>query len=177
MSTSFCDPDGVRWEPPVPIDEPTDSGVTPEAHECVAAEGSQIDVAHEPNWRPYAEYAPWTDRDGCLLRIDVFADRPMPDHCGWGSARVLITGSPIGTPYRTADESVHYVRDPDGVLERPGLTESLDLHATVPPEAVDTGYRLGDVEVWHIPGDESFVWVVSPEGVEKWPSGETPVCR
>lgn len=173
--TSFCDPDGVRWDPATRTGGPSEEGATPEPHECAADEGSDIDVAHEPDWRQYADYMPWTDQNGCLLRIDVLAERPMPEHCGWESARVLITGPTMGQPY--AADSVHYVRDPEGVLEMPALTESLRLDATLPPTALDTGYRRGAVELWHVADDASSVWLVSAEGVERWPAGETPICN
>jgi hypothetical protein len=62
------------------------------ARECMANPGSPLDVAGEPDWRQYADYFPWTDVDGCLVRIDVLAERAGPDHCGWEDSRVLITG-------------------------------------------------------------------------------------
>ncbi|MGH3029199.1 MAG: hypothetical protein ACRDNE_00255 [Gaiellaceae bacterium] len=54
---------------------------------CEAPAGSVTDVAHEPDWRRFADYQPWTTVDGCLVRIDVLADRPGPEHCGFESAR------------------------------------------------------------------------------------------
>jgi hypothetical protein len=116
-----------------------------EPHECEAEEGSVIGVAHEPDWRPYADYLPWTDRDGCLLRIDVVAERPGPEHCGWGRARVIITGQPLGTPYTTPADTTEFVRDPDGVFGRPDLSTGFDLDAALPDDAVDSGYRWTQV--------------------------------
>jgi len=147
-----------------------------EPHECDAAEGSELDVAHEPGWRPYAAYLPWTDRDGCLLRIDVVAERPGPEHCEWQAARTLIVGQPLGARYTTPADTTEFVRDPAGVYGRPELTAGFDPDATLPPEAVDKGYRRDDLALWHIPGDQTAIWLVSPDGVERWPAGETPLC-
>lgn len=145
-------------------------------HECEAKEGSVIDVAHEPNWRSNASYLPWTDADGCLLRIDVLAERPGPEHCGWQQARVLIVGQPLGTPYTTRADTTEFVRDPDGAFDRPDLTAGFDPLATLPDDAVDSGFRRDDLAVFHTPGDQSAIWLVSPEGVERWPAGDPPLC-
>jgi len=145
-------------------------------HECDAVEGSPLDVAHEPDWRPYAAYLPWTDRDGCLLRIDVLAERPGPEHCEWQDARSLIVGQPLGARYTTSADDVESVRDPTGVYERPEITAGFDPDATLPADAVDTGYRRADLALWHIPGNQSAIWLVSPAGVERWPAAEPPLC-
>jgi len=147
-----------------------------EPHECKAEEGSVIDVAHQPNWRPYADYLPWTDRDSCLLRIDVVAERPGPDHCAWEDARVLIVGQPLGTSYTTPADDTEFVRDPEGVFGRPDLSAGFDPDATLPDDAVDSGYRRDDLALWHTPGDQSAIWLVSPDGIERWPAGDTPLC-
>jgi hypothetical protein len=133
-------------------------------------------VAHEPDWRRHANYLPWTDRDGCLLRIDVVAERPGPDHCGWEKARVLIVGQPLGARYTTPADTTEFVRDPDGVFGRPDLTAGFDPGATLPGDAMDSGYRRGNLAIWHIPGDQTAIWLVSPGGVERWPAGDAPLC-
>jgi hypothetical protein len=147
-----------------------------EPRECEAEEGSVIDVAHEPDWRQYGDHLPWTDRDGCLLRIDVLAERPGPDHCGWGHARVVITGQPLGAPYTTPADTTEFVRDPEGVFGRPDIAAGFDPDAVLPDDAVDSGYRRDDLALWHVPGDASAVWLVSRDGVERWPAGHTPLC-
>jgi hypothetical protein len=53
--------------------------------------------------------------------------------------------------------------------------EGSELDATLPREAVD-GYRRDDLALWHIPGDQTAIWLVSADGVERWPAGETPLC-
>jgi hypothetical protein len=147
-----------------------------EPHECEAEEGSVIDVAHEPDWRPYADYQPWTDPDGCRLRIDVLAERPGPEHCGWDRARVITTGQPLGTPYTTPAETTEFVRDPEGVFGQPDLSVGFEPDTALPDDAVDSGYRRDDLALWHRPGDPSAIWLVSRDGVERWPAGDSPDC-
>src|SRR3954464_4055130 len=51
----------------LPTAKPADEGAAAAARRCEAEPGSAIDVAHEPAWRQYAPYRPWTDRNGCLV--------------------------------------------------------------------------------------------------------------
>lgn len=145
-----------------------------EGKRCTAERGSVTDVDNEPDWRQHADYRPWTDTKGCLVRIDVVAERSGPDHCGWEDADVLIVGDPLGERYGA--ESVQFVRDPDGVFDRPALTEGFAADAEVPDSAVDSGFRRGGVQLWHAPDDQSQVWLVDGDSAESWPQGETPIC-
>ena len=148
-----------------------------EPRECEAAEGEVTDVATEPpDWRQHGDYLPWTDREGCLLRIDVLAERPGPEHCDQQRARVLITGQPLGARYTTAADDTEYVRDPEGVFGDAALTAGFDPDAEVPATAVDSGYRRGDLALWHDPADPSAIWLVGPDQTERWPAGEPPPC-
>lgn len=147
------------------------------ARECVGAAGSRIDVAHEPDWCKYADYRTWTTRGGCLVRIDVLADRPGADHCDWDEARSIITGKPLGTTYSSSSDSQQYVRDPEGVYGMPELTEAFDPSANLPADAVDTGYRQGDTELWTVPDDPSFIYLRTGRSVERWPLGTPPLCK
>jgi hypothetical protein len=96
-----------------PHSTPTATDLT--ATICVGASGSVTDVSTEPDWRRYGDYRPWTTADGCLVRIDVLADRPGPAHCGWEAARVIIAAIPIGARYSNESNDANYVRDPDNV--------------------------------------------------------------
>ncbi len=156
---------GAMLTPPAAtfIEEPT----------CSDPAAPDLDVANEPDWRKYTNYREWT-RDGCLVRIDVLADRPGPDHCGWESARVIVTGAPLGSRYSNSDDDVEYIRDPYDVL---GFAAGFEPDATLPPGAIDTAYRSGDLALWIVPGDNSAIYVVSAEGAERWPRGESPLCR
>jgi hypothetical protein len=158
----------VRWP----------EGAVLEPRECEAHDGSPLDVAHEPDWRRYADYSTITDSDGCIVRIDVLAERSGSDHCGQGAARVLITGDPFGTPYGSGADSVHYVRDPDGLFGDPGLAAGYREELTVPSGAGFTGYLIGDRPIWIDPDDPDAVWVIAEDTTaERWPRGKTPPCN
>jgi hypothetical protein len=131
-----------------------------------------LDVATEPDWRRYADYRDWT-RNGCLVRIDVLADRDGPEHCSYQSVRVIITGSPLGARYSREDDSVEYIRDP---LDLFGLAAQLGEDAVMPVGAVDTGYRSGHTELWIDPADASAIFVVDGERIERWPAGQELGC-
>ena len=143
-------------------------------HACQAREGSVTDVAHEPDWRQYADYTPWTAPDGCLLRIDIIADRPGPAHCGFDDARVIITGIPVGTPYSTVEDTANYVRDPQNTFSDPVTADAFDADAELPLVAVDTGYRQASAELWVDPADPSSIYVVDGDTVERWPLDPEP---
>jgi hypothetical protein len=158
---------------------PAADPATAEPHECEAAEGAVTDLASEPpEWREASGGGPpWTDRDGCLVRMDVLAESPGPDHCGYERATVLTTGQPVGTPFSTMHDDRQYVRDPDGVYGDPALAAAFDPDATLPPTAVDSGFRRDGVELWHDPADPSAVWLVGPDRTERWPAGEPAICE
>jgi hypothetical protein len=94
---------------------PATSDPVPQA--CEAEADSPLAVGSEPDWRQFAQYLPWTDTEGCLVRIDVLAERPGPDHCDWQASRVMITGNPFGSRYTDSADDVEYVRDPEGVWQ------------------------------------------------------------
>jgi hypothetical protein len=145
-------------------------------HACQARDGSVTDVAHEPDWRQYAEYRPWTTPDGCLLRIDVVADRPGPAHCGMEAARVIITGMPVGTPYATEQDSAHYVRDPQDAFGDPVTARAFEDDADLPSGAVDTGYRQHSASLWVDPDDPASIYLVDGDRVERWPLDPEPAA-
>jgi hypothetical protein len=164
----------VAWAAGCSSDANVASGIT--ANDCAAEPGSPIDLSSEPDWRQHAEYREWTDADGCLVRIDIVAERPGPDHCDWEDADVLIVGNPLGEPYTSPSDTLHFVRDPNGVFGVPELAEGFDAEADLPADAVDTGFRRDGVSLWHVPGNQSQVWLVSESSIEKWPGGDTPLC-
>ena len=146
------------------------------ARECSAEPGSPLDVAGEPDWRQYAAYEPWTDTDGCMVRIDVLAERPGPDHCGWEESRVIIAGDPFGTRYSNSATHAEYVRDPNGVYGMADFVEGFAISETLPDDAVDTGYRQDGRELWLSPSDPDAIFMRAGDSVERWPRGEVPAC-
>ena len=139
---------------------------------CDSSKGADLDVAHEPDWRSYAIYREWT-RVGCLVRIDVLADRSAPSHCGWQSARVILAGHPLGTRYTTPSDTVQYVRDPKNLFHLAAKFASVKR----PPNAArDAGYRSGKTHLWIVPADNTVIYLVTGGRTERWPRGDPPLC-
>jgi hypothetical protein len=136
--------------------------------------GAATDVASEPDWRQYADYRRWTTADGCLVRIDVLADRPGPAHCGFEAARIIITGISIGARYTDESSSATWVRDPSNVLGDPATASAFDADAKLPDGAVDTGFRQQGTELWVAPTDRSAIYLVTGASVERWPLDPDP---
>src|SRR5258708_27208354 len=76
-----------------------------------------------------------------------------PSHCRWEAATMLFIGWPPGTVATIATSARMYVRDPQGAYG-PSYRDRLDLHATLPPDAKPTGYRLGPIEPDFSPTDQ-----------------------
>ena len=145
---------------------------------CAGREGSVVDIATEPPWREFSDYRDWWTADGgCLLRIDVIADRQGPEHCGYEKARVMITGIPVGNRYTNQRDAVEFVRDPDNAQRDAETSAAFDPDAQLPDVAEDTGYRTTETELWVDPTDGSGVYLVRGDRVERWPRDPTPaVC-
>jgi hypothetical protein len=143
---------------------------------CSAALGSAIDVAHEPAWARYDRFAPWTDGTGCLLRVDMISDRVGPAHCSWDDTRVISLGTPVGTANAERSGGLQYVRDPNGSYGIAAFVDGFDADATLPSAARDSGFRLGDIELWFVPDDDSAIYLTGGNGVERWPRGDVPLC-
>lgn len=165
---------------PAPIELPSTTSTTtttgPSAKICEDEPGGPLDVAGEPDWRRHADYSEWTDTDGCLIRIDVLAERTGPEHCDWETARVLITGNPLGSRYFDSESDVEYVFDPNGAYGVPEFIDGLQIRDSLPSDAVDTGFRQGDRELWISPEDPHAIYLRTGAGVERWPEGTVPVC-
>jgi hypothetical protein len=136
--------------------------------------GAATDVASEPNWRQFADHRQWRTPDGCLVRIDVLADRRGPAHCGFDAARVVTTGIPIGTRYTDETSSAAYVRDPGNVFGDAATASAFDPHAKLPEGAVDTGLRQQGTHLWVDPTDRSAIYLVAGALVERWPFDSAP---
>jgi hypothetical protein len=122
----------------------------------------------------YGDYRIWRTKDGCRVRIDVMAERTGPDHCDFQLALVIITGTPFGARYTNAMNAREYVRDPENVFGDVITSMSFDPDADLPSDAVDTGLREGNRELWVVPGDESAVYLVLGDTTERWPLDPEP---
>lgn len=121
-----------------------------------------------------AEYAPsaddelrqtvWTDRDGDRVPTSVVTSFAGPEHCGWQSVTFLHL------------DDGQYLRDPDHHLTGETVAR-YDGDVELPSDAVDTGYRPGDDELW-LAADGTIAYLVTDGAVEAWPSTTRHVaCR
>jgi len=100
---------------------------------------------------------------------EILTDIPGPGHCSWQSARMLHIGTPEGTVAK------QYLRDPDGVFGgNPGMLSDYAEGVEMPADATFSGYRSADgLELWFTP-DDVAAYVVTPDGVERWPRADPP---
>lgn len=113
-----------------------------------------------------AEYAPntdgelgqtvWTDGDGNRVPTSTITSFPGPDHCGWQSVTFLHL------------EDRQYLRDPQNLLTDETV-RPYDGDARLPADAIDTGYRNDNHELW-LTTDSSIAYIVTDTAVEAWPS-------
>ncbi|WP_264924133.1 hypothetical protein [Streptomyces sp. A012304] len=111
-------------------------------------------------------YEIWTDAHGERQPVSRIHSSAGAEHCGWQEARFLALGR--------GPDAMTYVRDPEGVLEPGMLTAPYDGDVRMPADARDTGYRLGDRQLW-LTDDRTTAYVRTPDGVEAWPSAKDGV--
>lgn len=170
---SVTTPDSLGTDE-IPLTPPTDTAPTPPVAPSGDCPGDDLDLASEPPlWRD-AGYGSWY-RAGCLVRVDVITDLHGPAFCGWEDARVLILGDPLGTPITSTDADVQYVRDPANVYDS-GLDAMFDAQAELPANAVHTGYSTDIEQLWIVPGDDAFIYLVLSDRTERWPKADPPLC-
>lgn len=111
-------------------------------------------------------FTEWTAPDGRPATHKEISDNQWDadDHCSWPNVRMI------------GFNDASYVRDPDGVFADWPFETTLDLDAELPTDAVETGYRKGDVELWlNGPGDPPAAYLVSAETTERWPKPTDPI--
>ena len=105
----------------------------------------------------------WEDAEGSRVPTSVIRSMPGAEHCSWESATFL------------SIDGVGYVADPDGVLWNEAAVGEFDADATLPADAVDTGYRNGPEQLW-LGADSATAFMVTGEQVEAWPALSQPVA-
>ena len=108
-------------------------------------------------------YEVWTDPAGRIVptrRLEVFRGA---EHCDWQDMTFLRLG-------RWHDDVPTFVRDPEpDPYLREYVAEPFVAGTTVPPDAVDSGFRRGGDRLWLAP-DEARAYVgATPDDVELWP--------
>ena len=87
-----------------------------------------------------------------------------PQHCDSQSATSLSISWPMGTVATNAKAARHYYRDPESVLPASG-----PIGRSLPPDARDTGYRAGDLQLWLSESDPDGAFLRIDADVERWP--------
>lgn len=101
---------------------------------------------------------------------EVLTDIAGPGHCGWESARMLHLSNEDGTLAK------QYLRDPLGVFDDvPALLDTYAEGVELLADATFSGYQTVDgLELWFTPDDRA-AYVVTPDGVERWPRADEPI--
>ncbi len=107
----------------------------------------------------------WRDAQGSVVRDDIVGT----GYAECVDAVILYVGWPVGTPFDKVDSARTYVRDPDGSLG------PLDSDATLLKGARNTGYHLGDVQLWLGKDARKAAYLVEGSKVERWPRLIEPV--
>lgn len=142
------------------------------ADEC-GVSGSITDLSQEPGYS--ANYLHrWTTEDGCPVRLDVLMTRRGPDACGGANVADILMGWPLGKSHADHRAFRIFARDPANILHGPKISHAFDGDAELPADAIDTGFRQDEAELWMPPGDDAFVYLVYSDRTERWPHDPTP---
>lgn len=116
---------------------------------------------------------PWTYNGRPVNTTHEMNTIAGPEHCGWQAATVMHLPWPLGTSPTSAAGARQFIRDPKRVMSQQNLRGTLDLQATLPADAVSTGYRYQTIELYVSPSDQDdAIYVVGPRAVERWPRSE-----
>ena len=111
----------------------------------------------------------WQTADGCEVRLDVVMTRT--GSCYGPATGVVVMGWPFGT----ARDERAYVRDPGNVFGDSRVAGLVREETALPPDARDTLLRqYGTPQIWLVPGDDSFVYMVYADRIERWPLDPSP---
>lgn len=132
-----------------------------------AASPTPPDVLPPPRAREYPGIR-WI-KDGKAVWASEIALIEPPANC-YPGALLLAIGWPPGRSMKTDLDGRQYVRDPDGLyLDR--TVGPFDGSAVMPPDAIFSGYRYDDNELWLANSTvDREVYFVRPGGIaEAWP--------
>jgi hypothetical protein len=110
----------------------------------------------------------WT-RDGLPVDAAVISLIARPEHCGFSNITLLTVGWPLGRAAVTDKDARQYVRDPGNAFADKTLATFLPS-AALPEDAIFSGYRYGEDELWVSPETiDTAVDIVRNGVVEQWP--------
>ena len=142
----------------------------------IVADSNMVDLDASDRWTVEtfatcdpAEYDPtvddqlptevWLDADGNRVPTSIITSFPGADQCGWESVTYLIY------------EDEQFISDPRGVMDVPYVVP-YDDDTELLADAIDTGYRLEDRELW-MSADEQVAYLAGSDRVEAWPRPDT----
>lgn len=108
----------------------------------------------------------WVHEETGLIVRDIEGS----SHCDWQTVRFLHISSDEGSIVK------QYVRDPEGIFaaDQPRTRTEYAEDADLPADATFSGYRSDDgSEIWFTETDDA-AFVVTPDGVERWPRAHPP---
>jgi hypothetical protein len=111
----------------------------------------------------------WEDADGHRVAQSVVSSHPGAEHCDWQDITFLTVGGDLG-------RSPQFVSDDGGEFDGQLLT-SYDGQATLPADAVDTGFQRAGRHLW-LAADESAAYLVAladATDVHRWPRASQPI--
>jgi hypothetical protein len=104
----------------------------------------------------------WRNAEESVVQEDIVSS----GYAECVDAVLLYVGWPLGTPFDTVASARMYARDPEGTLETVG---PMDSDATLPESARNTGYHLGEVQLWLGKDVRKAAYLVEGSAVERWP--------
>ncbi|MBC9735107.1 hypothetical protein [Nocardioides marmotae] len=111
-------------------------------------------------------YQVWHDAEGRVVPTTELEAQAGPEHCDWQDMTFLhLAGD---------GRDATFARDPHRDV-RDSFAEPYLAHTTLPPDAVDTGYRRGEDRMWIAPGDARVYVGEGPDDVELWPRMVEPL--
>lgn len=139
---------------------------------CVKEHGEVAEVEKEPNYS--ADYLErWTTSDGCDIRLDVVMTREST--CLKGVTEILMGWPPLTVSYK--DNTHIFVRDSRSSARDPAPADVFETLDEIPADATDTGLRHEGEQLWVDGTDDSAIYVVRGELIERWPGDiELPGC-
>ena len=101
----------------------------------------------------------WLDADGNRVPTSIITSFPGAEHCEWESVTYLIY------------EDQQFISDPRGVMDVPYVVP-YDADTELPADAVETGYRHDDRDLW-VSADGQVAYLAGSDRVEAWPKPDT----
>lgn len=152
-------------------DEPLTTGVS-KHHVGTCANEELTDLSKEPDYS--ADYLHrWQTSDGCDVRLDVLMTRQGEDACGGEDVADVLMAWPLGSTEKEPGYRI-YVKDPTGVFNDHRTMELYEEDTELPEPARDTGLRQEDLQLWMVPREDDFIYLVDGDRAERWPLDESP---